>query len=180
MSNSTLKVALQQTQGDFEVATALETVGETPVACALTITDSTNPIDWIYSATAEDNLHQRSEADAVGAAYSLDGQPGLIYNGPAGITQSVMIEVTNLDVSEGTIAPEATDDVVAAVYVNSEPVLFAPEGYTAEIDTETAVEFNLEGIVRVRSGDVVRVGLQSRSEGTVDWNVAEGGEFGIR
>jgi hypothetical protein len=174
-------LTVQPLQGDFEAAAAAETVAETPVALAVTVTDATNPVEWAYSATAEDNIFNLTEAELVPSAHPLDGQPGITFQGPAGATRKVHVKVNNLDISEGSISlPVEGDDIVAALFVNSDLRVFAPEGFTQDLDVETPVEFNLDAVVDVRAGDVLRVGLLSRSENTVDWNVAEGGEFTIK
>ena len=58
---------VQQIQGSFTDFTAGEVNGEEAEALALTVSDSTNVVDWVYSATAEDNttdVHQQGEAIA--------------------------------------------------------------------------------------------------------------------
>jgi hypothetical protein len=162
--------------GDFAEAVAAETTAEG--AEALAITDSSSIAgnesgDWAYSATAEGRTGEVA-VDGI----DVDAEPGLIYTGPAG--GAVRVAVKNLDVSEGTIAPEAGDSVVAAVLLNNTVVAYADEGFTAELDTETAVEFNMDTYVGgLQSGDVIRVALIGGAEETADWDVAEGGTIDI-
>ena len=128
---------------------------------------------WVYSATAEGRT---GETAVLGI--DLDGEPGLIYNGPAGGAVSVTIK--DVDVLEGTIAPEATDSVVMALMLNNDVVAYADEGYTAEIDTATAVEFNLSTYVgNLQPLDVLRVVLIGGGEEVADWDVDAIGEIVI-
>lgn len=155
--------------GDLPAAAAAEVGGaETAEALALTVDSGSNP-DMTYSATAEDN----------GTAGALDGEPGVIYSGPAGATNALRVTAKNVDVTEGTIAPEATDLVSVGVAVNSDIVAIADEGFVAQ--TGSALEFNVDTIVAVNTSDVVRLVLlaQSSGENAQDWDVAEGGEWSI-
>ena len=181
---------VHQFQGDFIEFTALETVAEALVDIDLEPTSDTNLTDFTFSETAEDN----------GIAGTLDGTDGIIYNGPSG--NYVHIMVSDLDILEGTIAPEAGDAVVACVVINStlhrtfntedarrlgvanaavvdnEEALGS--GFVAEIDTATLVEFNFEGEVGpLAESDVIRFCLQAANEETTDWDVAAGGTFSI-
>ena len=162
--------------GDFVAAAAAETTAEGAEALALTDSASiagNESGDWAYSATAEGRTGEVADGNI-----DVDAEPGLVYNGPAG--GAVRVKVSNLDVSEGTIAPGATDSVVAAVLVNNSVVAFADEGFTAELDTETAVEFNIDTYVGgLQPGDAVRVALVGGTESTCDWAVAEGGSIDI-
>jgi hypothetical protein len=166
-------------QGDFEEAAEADTVAEEAEALALTLTDATNPHDWTYSATAEDNTTDIHSPGEDTPPEEMDDQPGLIYSGPSGV--SVRVSVANLDVSEGTIAPEAGDSVEAVVYLNSTPMIKSDEGVVAEHDLETATEFNIDGVIpNVQESDVIRVGVRGAGEETVTWDIAEGGEFTVR
>ncbi len=49
-----------------------------------------------------------------------------------GVAAVVHVQVQNLDISEGTIAPEATDAVAVGLYVNSELQEFTSEGFVSE------------------------------------------------
>ena len=120
--------------------------------------------DWTYSATAED----------AGTAGDLDGQPGLIYNGPSG--NQVRVSIANFDTIEHAITPpEATDKAVMTVFKNSEVVDYADEGFSTHAG-EAATEFNIDTLVApVNEGDVIRVGLSfSGEEADADLDVAPG------
>lgn len=146
--------------------TAEGTVGTSNLAEALALTEGYDETgDFIYSATAEGRT-----GEVAVDGNDVDGEPGLIYSGPTG-TQ-VRLEIEDLDVAEGTIAPEAGDSVVAALLQNNTIIAYADEGYTAELDTETAVEFNIATTVTLTEGDVVRVALLGGGEEASDWDVA--------
>ncbi len=174
MSNA-LKLSVAQIQGDFLATEASETVDETPVTITLILTDETNGTEWTFSEAAEDN----------GTAGDLDGQDGIIYNGPSG--NYARLHVTDLDIDEGTISPEAADSVVAAVYINSllhdvmeteDSRVLTGTGFVAEFDVTGPVEFNYDGMVGpLNEGDVVRFALLSGTEETTDWEVVAGGNF---
>ncbi len=174
---------VKQLQGDFEEVTEADTAAEVIEALPLTLTDAENNPDFTYNATTEDNLNQTAEADYTGV---VDGQAGITYNGPAGMYNHLRVSVANLDILEGAgIAPAAGDSVVPVLLVNSNVIAFfdtedarAPSGgFVSEIDTEIAAEYHIDTIVQVQNGDVIRVGLQGGGENTVDWDIAEGGEF---
>jgi hypothetical protein len=114
------------------------------------VTDST---EFTYSATAVDN----------GIAGDLSGQPGIIFEGPAGLYTVTKVKVTNLHVSEGSIAvPDAEDTVTIGLYVNSALWAIAEEGFSPDesMDTETGVEFNIsETDLALTELDVIRVAL---------------------
>lgn len=169
--NTRLRTA--EFQADFSEAAAAETAAELAEALALEGATPAVNGDWTYSATAEG----RTGETAVNSI-DLDGEPGVIYSGPTG--GAVRVHVNGLDVSEGTIAPEATDSVAAALFVNNTIVDFFDEGFVSEVDTETAVEFNIDTYVGgLIEGDVIRVGLVGGGEETADWDVALGGELNI-
>ena len=174
---SSKKLVPNPTDGDFSEVAAAETPGgefgtdNVAVALPLEGVTTTPGADWTYSATAEGGT---GETPVNGI--DLDGQPGMIYSGPAGA--AIRVEFKGLDVSEGTIAPEASDSVVAAIFKNNAIVAFAEEGFTNEIDTGTPVEFNGQAYVGgLQNGDVIRIGLVGGSEETADWDVAVGGSF---
>lgn len=156
-----------EAQADFAEAAAAETVAEGAESLALEgITPAVNG-DFSYSATAED----------LGTAGALDLEPGFIYSGPPG--NHVRVKFTGLDLSAGTIAPEAADTVAAVLYKNSEIVDYADEGFVAELDTATH-EMNIDTVVGpLKTGDVLRVGLKGGGEETVDVDVALGGTLNI-
>ncbi len=178
--NSQSLRGVQQIQGSFTDATAAETAGEEAEALALTVTDHSNEVDWEYSAIAEDNttdVHQQGEAIAPS---ELDLQPGLLYKGPSGI--SVQVMVTELDILEGAISlAEENDSLNVAVYLNSTAMIESDEGLSRDLDTETAVEFNLRGTVHnIQESDVLRIGIYSTTEETLDWDNTEGsGEWSV-
>jgi hypothetical protein len=174
MANPTNHQRLEaaQVDADFSEATAAAVVAEAAEALALEGT-TVNQIDWVYSATAEGLTGEV----AVGGI-DLDGEPGLIYGGPLGA--GVRVSVANVDVDHGLIAPEATDTAVVALFVNNTVVAYADEGFTAELDAEPAIEFNLDTYVGPLSvGDVLRVGIIGGTEETLDLDVALGGSLMI-
>lgn len=155
--------------GDFSEAVAAEMTAEGSEALALEGA-SPNP-HLTYSATAEDN----------GTAGALDGEPGVIYSGP--VTTALRVSVAGLALSEGTIAPEATDDIAAGVFKNSTLVATLATEAGVSVITETdAFLATMEGDVivdAVADGDVIRIGLISLNEETVDIDVALGGAWSI-
>ena len=156
---------------DAAQETAEGTFGTDDLASSLDLTEAyVETGNFVYSATAEGRTGEVANAES---AIDLDATPGLIYNGPSGVGYAITI--AGLDVSEGTIAPEATDRVTAALMVNNEILAFADEGYVAELDTETAVAFNIATYAALTEGDVVRVALIGGGEEVSDWDVAVGG-----
>jgi len=170
-NNTRLQTA--EFQADFSEAAAAETAAELGESLALEGATPAVNGDWAYSATAEG----RTGEVAVNSI-DLDGEPGVIYSGPAG--GAVRVKVANLDILEGTIAPEAADSVTAALFLNNDVVAFFDEGFVSEIDTEIASEMNVDTYVGgLLSGDVIRVGLIGGGEETADWDVALGGTLNI-
>ena len=107
------------------------------------------------------NLHgltftYSGEAVDRGIAGELSNEPGMIYEGPAEIWVPVTVRVRNVDVTEGTIAPEATDEVALVCYVNSTPAIEADEGFVENQANGTIIEFNMDGMVYLTDLDVVR------------------------
>jgi hypothetical protein len=149
--------------------TAEGTQGTANLAEAIALTEGYNETgDWIYSATAES---LGGEVAVLGL--DVDDEPGLIYSGPVGGAISVVVD--GVAVLEGTIAPEATDSVVLAIMLNNTVVGYADEGYTSELDTETAVTFNAATYIgNLQEGDVVRVALIGGGEEASDWDVTPG------
>jgi hypothetical protein len=133
---------------------------------ALTLSVDAESADWTYSATAEDN----------GTAGNLDGQPGVVYNGPNG--GYAQVRVTNYDTLEHAItAPEATDTAALALFKNSEVVDYGDEGFNAHA-SEIAVENNVNTYVGpLNTGDVVRVGVVFTGEVDADLDLAPGEIF---
>lgn len=145
--------------------TAEGTLGSGNTGEALGLTEAYSELgDWTYSATAEG----RTGENAVNGI-DLDEEPGLIYRGPAGAGVRV---AAVLGVSEGTIAPEAGDSVVAAIFLNNDVIAYADEGFVSEIDTGTTTTFNVDTYVGpLQEGDVVRLGLVGGGEETADWDI---------
>lgn len=164
-----VKLRAVSINGDFEAVADVDLVAETPEAVPLTPSvgiAANESGDWAYSATAEDN----------GTAGTLDGQPGIIYTGPAG--NAVRVKVTGLDVDEESIIADPADSATAAVYVNSSLVAYADEGFVSELDI--TAEFNLDTYVGgLQSGDVIRVAVVGGGEETFEAGVAEGGTIDI-
>jgi hypothetical protein len=157
--------------------TAEGTFGTNNLAESLALTEGfTELADFTYSATAEGRTGEVADANS---AIDVDAEPGLIFTGPSG--SSFQMGFRNIDVSEGTIAPEATDSVTAALLVNNEIVAFADEGYVSEIDTGIATEFNLENgtYVTLQESDVVRLCLVGGGEEVADWDVDTAGSVWI-
>jgi hypothetical protein len=143
-------------------AAAAEVQSGTEETEALALTVVNNSRNFEYAAAAEDN----------GTAGALDGEPGIVYVGEA--TQAVRVSVRDLDITGGTIAPEATDEATVAVYKNSELVTYADEGFVNELDAVT-YEMNIDTVVdAVVPGDVIRVVLQAGDATTeaIDVDVA--------
>lgn len=166
------------TYGDFTEAAAAETaegtkgtdnLGEALALEGIVPADGVLPLEGgtlEYNATAEGKT-----GELAVAGIDLDEEPGLVYGGPSGVFNHLQVRVTNLDVLEGTIAPEATDSVTAAVLVNNTVVGFADEGYVSEIDTGILTEFNIDCIATVTEGDVIRIALLGGGEEVSDWDV---------
>ncbi len=133
--------------GEVPEAALVEPGANEAEAVPVTMAEITDGLaDWTYSATAED----------LGTAGILDGQPGLIYNGPG---TAVQVRVRNFDTLEHAItAPEAADTAVMAIYKNSVLVAYADEGYSTHA-AEIAVEFNVDTYVSVVESDVIRVAV---------------------
>lgn len=127
--------------------------------------------DFIYSATAEGRTGEVADA---ASAIDVDDEPGLIYTGPSG--RVFNLSFTNVDISEGTIAPEATDTATIAVLVNNKIVGLADEGYAA-LTGEATHEMNLEAgvMVPLTTLDVVRLVLIGDGTETNDVDIAVAG-----
>ena len=169
-------VWIKQLQGVVDEDEEMSLVAETPQSIVLTLTDDENGTTFVYSATAEDNLHQTAEADYTG---TLDGAPGITYNGPAGAANHIRFACDELDILEGIIISGQTDAFVAALFRNSDLVAYfdtedaraSNGGFVEELNTEIVVEYHLDTIVTVVEGDVLRVGLLHEGEGTFDIDV---------
>jgi hypothetical protein len=142
--------------------------GTANLAEALALTEGYSEIgDWIYSATAEG----RTGEVAVNGI-DLDGEPGLIYSGPAGAAVGVTFE--GIGISEGTIAPEATDGATLALFKNNDLVDYADEGFVL-LTGETVHDMNLSTYVAgLQTGDVLRVGLVGSGSEVIDVDIAPG------
>jgi hypothetical protein len=172
LTNS-VKLEAVDFSADFSEATAAAVVAETAEALALEGAAPAINGDWTYSGTAEGRT---GETPVNGI--DLDGEPGVIYSGPAG--NAVRVKVTGVDVDHGLIAPEAADTAAVVLFKNNDIVAYADEGYAAELDAEPAIEFNLETYVGgLQSGDVLRVGIVGGGEETLDLDVAVGGTVNI-
>lgn len=164
---------------DFTEDAEAEVVEGTGQSLALEeATGLTEAGDFIYSATAEGRTGEVAGAQG----YDFDDAPGLIYSGPNGAL--VRVGFNDLDIVEtNDEAPEATDTWTTALFVNNDVVVLCDEGWFAEIDTETAIETNIENgaAVTLQEGDVVRAVLLN-AEGAEDdqtVDVAEGGRLYI-
>lgn len=184
MTSNASSLRVMPIQGTVAETTEADTVAEVPEAIIMTITDAENSPTFSYSATSEDNLNQTAEADYVG---SLDGQPGITYNGPSGMTNHLRFACDTLKVLEGPIAPADTDTIVPALYVNSDLRAFfdtedaraANGGFASEVDTGIAVEYHIDTIVHVNEGDVIRVAVLGGTEETLEWDIDDEANFFI-
>lgn len=152
--------------------TAEGTLGSTNLSEALALTEAyVETGSFIYSATAEGNGGE--VADPATAA-DMDDEPGLIYSGPSG--RQFHLTFANIDITEGTIAPEATDTVTVGIAVNNKAVLLADEGYVA-LTAETIHEMNGEAgvYVNLNESDVVRLMLLGSGSEVIDTDIAVGG-----
>lgn len=158
-----VKFNVQPVFGETDEVALVEPGANEAEATALTLTADAEAQDYTYSATAEDN----------GTAGILDGQPGIIYNGPSG--NYVRVAVSNYDTLEHAItAPEATDTAALAVFQNSTVVAFGDEGFNAHA-SEIAVENNVDCVVGpLNEGDVIRVGMSFNGEADADLDLAAG------
>lgn len=170
------KFTVLGTTWTFDEAAAAEVAGnaaELAEALALSVTAGGHPEngshnldgpEFEYSATAEDN----------GIAGILDLEPGLVFAGPTGLYTTAKVEVVSVSILEGTIAPEATDEVTLAIFVNSAIWAIADEGYvTAGGNSEVATEFNVSASVALTELDVVRVAVLTVNgdEAGQDWDI---------
>jgi len=163
LTNST-KLSIQTAYGEVPEAAIVEPGANLIEAVPVTINAAllADSPDWTYSATASD----------AGTAGVLDGQPGLTYSGPG--TNHFRVQVTDFDVVEhGITAPEATDTSVMILAVNSEIAAFSDEGFTT-VAAEIAVEHNVDTIITLDAGDVLRVGVQFTGEANGDLDLAPG------
>ena len=165
-------------QGDFDEATAAETGPTEAAVLALTVdtVPGYNGLEFTFAESSEDG----------GTVGAHDDTDGVRWEGPSNddaefVYRDVAVEVTNLDVSEGaSVIPEEGDSVTLVLLLNSQIVAVADEGFVQDVDTGIAVEFNLEAVVPMKDEDSLRFALMSPSGNeTVDWDVAEGGEWVI-
>ncbi len=136
----------------------------------------TNGTEFLYSATATDN----------GIAGILSGEPGLIFQGPAGLYTIAKVAVTDVNVQEGSIAvPDDEDTCTLALFVNSALWAIADEGFAPDesFDTGTAFPFNISSTdLALTELDVVRVavlGVEANEE-TLDWDIGNEGVLEIK
>lgn len=177
LTNST-KLQSGEYQSDFSEAAAAETVAEAAEALALEGSTPAVSGDWAYSATAEGRTGEVAVTGPGSVSIDVDGEPGIIYTGPAG--GAVRVQMKGLDILEGTIAPEAADSYAVALLVNNTIVDFSDEGVTAVGTGETVVEHNVDTYVgNLQNLDVIRVAVVGLGEETVDLDVAVGGSLNI-
>ena len=128
---------------------------------------------FLYSATATDN----------GIAGESSGEPGLIYEGPAEVWIPVTVRVRDCDVTEGTITPDAEDEVNVVCYVNSTPMIDSDESFVTAAGSEAVTEFNIDGVVWLTDGAVVRFNIITveGDEGIIaqDWDVDVSGRWSL-
>ncbi len=158
--------------GDFPAATERVTGDGVAIGLALTVDASPgyDGLEWTYSATAENR----------GGGGLHDDLPGVIFEGPSEVWREVAIEVTGLDINEGTIiAPEGTDAVTLALYLNSALVAISDEGFSSTIGEPSTLEFNLEAVIQVTDLDVIRFAVLSPegTEASTEYVITEGGEW---
>ena len=159
-------------------AAAAETAGEVVLgtgnpAEALAVTEGWAEMgDFIYSATAEGRTGEVADG---ATAIDVDDEPGLIYTGPSGV--AFTLKFKDIDVAEGTIAPEAADSCVIAAVVNNTILAFSDEGYSAP--EEAAVEHNLESgtYAVLTEGDVVRLAVIGDGAELDDWDLDVAGSL---
>ena len=130
-------------------------------------------LTFTYSATATDR----------GIAGESSGEPGMIFEGPAEVWTPVRVRVRDCDVTEGTIAPEAADEVALVCYVNSMPAIEADEGFVENGAAAIVIEFNMDGMVYLTDTDVVRFNLVTieGDEGIIaqDYDVDTSGRWSL-
>lgn len=134
--------------------------------------------EFTYSATAESATGTTAGDDG----FEFDGQPGLIYSGPSGVQFRVTMNGFDIEETDDE-SPDENDYYACALAVNNEIVALADEGWINELNTETAVEFNIENglSVNLDESDVIRVVLLagSSNEAEQDLDISEGGKLGI-
>jgi len=161
LTNST-KFNVMQLVGTVPELALAEPGANLVEAIPVTLTDIADAQDWTYSATAEDN----------GTAGNLDGQPGVVYSGPSG--NHIRVTLANVDTLEHAItAPEATDTAALTLFKNSVAYDFGDEGFNTHA-AEIAVENNIDTVMSVNEGDVIRVGFTFTGEVDADLDVAPG------
>jgi hypothetical protein len=159
---------------DYSIATteaaAAETVAE--AGEALGLTEGYSELgDWIYNAAAEGRTGEVAVTYGT-ISIDVDAEPGLVYSGVEGGAVSVSVE--EVDITEGTIAPEATDTVTLALLLNNTIVAYADEGFVA-LTGETVHEMNMHTYIGgLQPGDVLRLAVIGNTEETVDVDIAPG------
>lgn len=146
---------------------------ETQYAEALALSPTDEHEDWVYSATAE-------SAVGEGVGLDLDGEPGLIAQWSSENIKNIRVTLEGGDVAEHAIinVPEATDTVQFAVTVGDVVVLQSDEGLSAQ-DAET-LDFNIDGVITVAGGDVVRLVLITGGKfEDASWIVEDGANFNL-
>ena len=161
---------LPSTYATAEVA-AVELAAGVGSAEAIPATAIIENEDFTYSATTESSANKEAGNDPSTA---LDDQPGFTANWGAEELKMVRV-IGNVDLVEHAISnvPEAGDTVQVAVYHNDTLALNSDEGLQAQ--TGSAIEFNVDGVLPVRGGDVLRVAAVSGGLGeAADWDAAPG------
>lgn len=156
--------------------TAEGTFGTTNLAESLALIEGFTELgQFVYSATAEGRTGEEPDETS---AIDLDDEPGLIYRGASGVAFTIGFD--NIDITEGTIAPEATDSVVVALMVNNAILGFSDEGYT-NLTGEAVHEHNLENgtYVVLQESDVVRLALIGDGDEVTDTDVDTAGSLWI-
>lgn len=163
LTNST-KFNIMQVNGVVPELALSEPGANEAEAIPVTLTAVGDTSDWTYSATAED----------AGTAGVLDGEPGVIYNGPNG--NYVRVVLDNVDTIEhGITPPEATDTAALTLFKNSAVFDYGDEGFNTHA-AEIAVENNIDTVMGpLNTGDVIRVGFSFTGEEVgADLDVAPG------
>lgn len=163
-------------------AVAAVTAGEVALgtgnpAESLALTEAWSEVaEFVYSATAEG---RGGEVADTATAIDLDDEPGLIYSGPTGRTYRVAFY--DIDISEGTLAPEATDTATIGLMLNNKVIALSEEGYTA-LTGEVIHEHNIASdftYVTLTTADVIRLAVIGDGAETNDVDVAVGGTVAI-
>ena len=135
--------------GEIDETAVVEPSAEEAEALPLTLDNLSGATTFVYNVSTEDN----------GTVGILDDEAGITYSGPSG--QIVRVKTAGFVGTDGA-GLEATDAVQIVVYKNSTKVIDSDEG-SSEI-AETTVTFNIDGLVQLDEGDVIRFGTESVGE----------------